>query len=154
MNLEPLQQFFCDQCGQLIEEPEHGYVEWHIDNSGWHIVHHANYSPLQPEKNCYAGFDKTIALTRFLGPAGMAYIIGFLDVGEHLPDVEKRIRAADIREFVEFVRRVTLPYYEEARQYWDEAKRGGFFEGANESWPYAPDVLKQVIERYGRARAY
>jgi hypothetical protein len=33
---------------------------------------------------------------------------------------------------VEFTRRLTVPYYEEAQLYWNQAEQDGLFDGANE----------------------
>ena len=46
------------------------------------------------------------------------------------------------------MRRLTIPYYEEARLYWSRAEADGFFDGANEVWLYMPHNLEALIERY------
>ena len=52
--LEPLQQYICDYCGELINSTEEGYVEWLSERNeetgryeyhGFKIVHHKPYSP-------------------------------------------------------------------------------------------------------------
>lgn len=155
--LKPLRQFYCDTCGELIEDPEHGYVEWDHTNDddthrdfGWRIVHHKLHSPRSGTQGCYLNLPASVALNRFLGPEGQARILAFFDIGEHLNTSGTRIRITDqhMREFIEFVRRVSLPYYEEARRYWRKAEKDGFFDGANEHWPYTPDHLKRLIEQY------
>ena len=51
--LEPLKQWVCDTCGEIINSSSEGYVEWLTDDSsplksnGFRIVHQAYYSPLQ-----------------------------------------------------------------------------------------------------------
>jgi hypothetical protein len=45
---------------------------------------------------------------------------------------------------------VQLPYYEEARFYWNDARRDGYFTGANEVWIYLPSTLKELIQLYGK----
>lgn len=151
--LKPLKNFCCDTCGELIEEPSHGYVEWDWTedgdqrlDTGWRIVHHPTHSP-RPN-GCYAGLPLSTALDEYLGPDGQARLLAFLDVGEHIPTSERRNRVADMREFVEFVRRLTLPHYEEARRYWSAAEVDGYFDGANEAWPYTQKALKELIARY------
>ena len=52
--IKPLEQFYCDECGQLIKEIRDGWVEW-IDEEvngkkhsyGFRIVHHNSCSPLK-----------------------------------------------------------------------------------------------------------
>ncbi|WP_054749991.1 hypothetical protein [Ruminiclostridium josui] len=55
---------------------------------------------------------------------------------------------ADIRKWIDFYRRLQLPYYEEARQYWEEAISDGYFDDANEIYIYLPEKLKRMIEHY------
>ena len=60
------------------------------------------------------------------------------------------MRVRDVREYVELMRRLALPYYEEARTLWGLATESGFFEGGgDELWVYAPETLKALIARYG-----
>jgi hypothetical protein len=49
------------------------------------------------------------------------------------------------------VRRLHVPQYEEARQYWSRGLEEGYFEGANESWPYTQAALRGLVEKYGDA---
>lgn len=155
--LIPLQQWVCDTCGDLIEDPEHGYTEWVRDRvppqkeRGFRIVHHALYSPRKPYRDCYTYHGSSVPLTDFLGENGMVRILSFLDVGELHATTYPGPEVADLREYVEFVRRLRVPYYEEARRYWSIAEADGFFESANEIWPYIPDNLKMLIERYRTA---
>ncbi len=89
-------------------------------------------------------------LDNFTGPAGIAMLLSFLDLGPlHDPDGENVPRLEDLREFAELMRRLVVPYYEEARLYWAVAETDGFFDGANEVWVYLPDTLKTLIEEYG-----
>ena len=62
IRLKPLQQWLCDECGEVIEEPAHGYLEWLQDDShkayGFRIVHHAPRSPRRPSGgDCYRYTD-------------------------------------------------------------------------------------------------
>ncbi len=154
--LKPLVNFYCDACGELIHEPSHGYVEWtwteeddqRLD-SGWRIVHHPLHSP-RPN-GCYADLPLSTALDEYLSSDGQARLLAFLDVGRHIRTSERRNRVKDMEEYVEFVRRLTLPHYEEARRYWSRAEQDGYFDGASEVWPYTQVALKEMIERYADA---
>jgi hypothetical protein len=146
--LRPLEQWSCDTCKQLIQEPKHGYVEWHsahdaVGPHGFLIVHHAPRSPRQPHGKCYQyddSFDQhTLELPYFLGTEGIVLLLSLIDVGRvHDPDRNQR-PAGDLREFAEFFRRLQLPYYEEARHYFERAYRDGYLDGANEVLVYQPD---------------
>ncbi len=155
--MEPLQQWICDTCRQLIQEPGHGYVEWlqRLDEPAraFHIVHHAPRSPLKPDGNCYqhtrARGRRDLPLREFVGPVGMVRLLSFLDLGEHHdPKRASLNQVHDMREFVEFARRLTLPHYEEARRYWNDAESDGFFDTGNEVWVYTPETLRRLAEKY------
>lgn len=55
--MKSLEQWICDRCGQVIEEPNQGSVEWIDDSkthkaSGFKIVHQSFYSP-RDNGECY-----------------------------------------------------------------------------------------------------
>ena len=152
-----LKEFTCDYCERLIKDPSHGRVEWesetvgtppHKKNGGFKIVHHITHSPLDNENGCYHYQAKGLALTMFLGPDQIHRILRFLDMGPIHEPVYSGPGIKDMREYVEFTRRLTIPYYEEARLYWDQAVVDGYFNGQNEIKVYQPDNLKRLIERY------
>jgi len=162
--MTPLKQFTCDTCGQLIEKPEDGYVEWlslkdenkgTYINSEINIVHQFMASPYKDSSaaGCYQHHQKRgrhdLPLTKFLGENNMAYILKFLDMGPYHDPESKGPYVNDIREYVEFVRRITIPYFEEARQYWGAAESDGFFGSPNEVWIYSPNILHELVEKYG-----
>ncbi|GEA17755.1 hypothetical protein [Moorella sp. E306M] len=153
MKLTPLRQWICDTCGEVIQKPEDGYVQFHQDENGNYddfiIVHHYSASPLKGkfEKGCYR-YDLDLDLKHFLGEKGLVRLLSLIDVGQHINPKLDKPRASNIRKWVNFVRRLQTPYYEEARLYWELAEQDGFFDGANEVWPYLPDTLKELIEKY------
>jgi hypothetical protein len=156
--LKPLEQWYCDYCGEVIASPREGYIEWLVEDDiadAFRIVHHASASPRRPGEDCYHHTAHRgrhdMHLDRCVGPAGLPYLLSFLDLGPvHDPDEEHTVRVRSVREFVEVMRRLTLPYYEEARTLWGIATEGGFFDGGgNEIWVYLPDTLKTLIKQYG-----
>ena len=71
MKLEPLEQWICDRCGQVIESPEQGMVEWLQEKDetvpyyrayGFHIIHHDVYSPSAPYNNCHLYRDSVCVI--------------------------------------------------------------------------------------------
>jgi len=163
--LTPLIEYICDTCGEVIKSPEEGWIEW-ISKSGldgekretygFNIVHHFVYSPLKDSQpnGCYQHTGKSgrhdLHLHDFIKESTiMAHILEFLDVGPYHQPVYKKTDLSDIRQYVETVRRLTIPYYEEARLYWDKAKEDGYFQDANEIWIYKVENLKKLIELYG-----
>jgi hypothetical protein len=153
--MEPLKQWKCDRCGQLIEKPEDGWFEWLTteDNhvSEFRIVHDNQSSPLRHggKGNCYFHYGKRghsdTHLEFIASPDGFARVLAFLDPGEILdPDQERGCRVTDMRAFVEIMRRLYIPHYEEARPFMDAARRDGLIGGE----PYSQQTLHAMIERY------
>lgn len=154
--LEPLQQFICDTCGQIIQRPEEGWLEWLYDIENqtvedFRIVHHKMSSPLDGREGCYQHGDSLNRaddhlhnIQRLLIPE----LLMHLDIGPyHAPDGPTN-RVRDMRNYVEVFRRLTIPYYEEARIFWDQAIANGDFAGYNELTPYIEDSLREIIENY------
>jgi hypothetical protein len=160
-NLLPLKQWYCDVCEELIERPEQGMLQWYHDKDaagksverGFRIVHNAGFSPRRPTGDCYYVFEEhhfaDEHLTGVLGTRGLLNLLSFIDVGPLLNPSYRGPQAADLRELTEIIRRLHVPYYEEARQYWDRAREDGFFADASELWPYLPDTSRDVIHLYG-----
>lgn len=157
--LRPLEQFICDECGRIIENPQDGYVEWEEgrDSEGNHfargfrIVHNVPASPRQ-NVGCFryenSPYRNDIQLDFFLENVNN-YLMSFLDLGiVHDPHFHIGCRISNFHEFVEFFRRLTIPYYEEARRYFPTAIQEGYFEDVNELVLYTPDYLRRLITRY------
>lgn len=160
--LKPLEQFICDTCGQIIEKTEDGYVEWlssfdeekgRVMSKEFRIVHHHAKSPLNSTKaGCYNHDLKhgrsDVDLKSFLAHKHQ-YIFSFLNPG-FLQDPQREIPSEieDYAEFSDFGRRVTIPYYEEARTYFSDAENDSEFNGCNEIQLFTENVLKDIIQTY------
>jgi hypothetical protein len=142
MKLKPLEQFICDECGELINKIEDGWFEW-IDNAGnpihgFRIVHANGRSPrFKNGGNCYYPESFNISdlhldsLTRIDGPA---LLLSFFDR-----------KLDDPKELAEIIRRLHIPHYEEARRYLKRALN----EGLIDSKENTQVDLKRVIAEYG-----
>jgi hypothetical protein len=159
--LIPLQQWYCDTCGKIIEQPEHGYIEWRYrmederrQAHDFQIVHHAPHSPKHSQGgDCYYRDAKghgEIALPHYLGPAGIVRLLSWIDEGAEFNEVYKGPSVADLREWTVLFQRLHLPFYEEARAYLVQA-REGYFNDCNDISIHQPEYLKNIIERYGPA---
>lgn len=153
--LLPLQQWICDTCGKIIESPGDGWLEWVYDQGQAHdfrIVHHLPKSPIQRAEGCYQHGMRSgradMHLDSYLGADGLASLLSFLAIGQIDPD-DSGPRVESTRELAELIRRLQLPHYEEARIYWADAERDGYFSAASESWPYLQRTLTRLIEKYG-----
>lgn len=156
MKLKPLEQWYCDTCGEVILAPSHGYIEWVREDFrplGFRIVHAAPYSPKHGSPRCYSYQDAThradVPLESMIGAAGLPLLLSLLDHGPLQDPEGKRVpQTTDIRGWTELFRRLHSPYYEEARRYFEQAKEDGYFDDMNEYRPYMPDLLRRLISEY------
>ena len=151
--LAPLKQWVCDRCSEVIQKPEDGFLEWLADGdavSGFKIVHARGASSRGGE--CFHYTDHLnradMHLSYYLGPAGLSALLGLLDPGAYHAPTPAAASATTTREFVETARRLHVPYFEEARRYWDRAEADGLFDGSNEDTLYAPEFLQSLVKRY------
>lgn len=156
MKLKPLEEFICDFCGEIIRTPAEGWLEWLVDpvsqkSYGFRIVHHATSSP-RKLGGCYQYSHREdvrdLQLNDFTGREGLARLLSFLDEGPYHSPEYHGPEVRDLREFTEILRRLEIPYYEEARIWWDKAMGDGYFGDANPATMYHPETLKGLVNRY------
>lgn len=149
--LVPLKQWICDCCGELIEKPEDGYVEWQEGKKKFRIIHHRGSSPRRPDRDCFYSSELRggdTALPDLLGDEGRVRLTSWLDPGEEFTD-NVRTSVKSLREWVVLFRRLQVPLFEEARLYFDKAVADGRLDGANEVYFYLPEYgLKDMLEKY------
>ncbi|BEG98881.1 hypothetical protein [Bacteroides sedimenti] len=161
--LEPLKQFICDECGGVISKPEDGYVEWisvfddekgKSISHGFRIVHRLHKSPLKnnnPE-GCYKYGNEDgrsdSSLDNFMEDVNIK-LTSFLDTGFlHNPSRENNNHIIDFPEFVDFSRRLTVPYYEEARVHFNDIYSNAYYDGHNPHSLFSEEKLKAIIEQF------
>jgi hypothetical protein len=157
MTMKPLQQWTCDRCHELIREPSHGMVEsemvhdaeqGRIFQKRLRIVHHLVASPRHDRGGCsfygHRDCDRAdLHLAEYLGPDGLSDLLLLLDPANSS-------ESADPAEVLELIRRLHLPYYEEARRYRREAEGDDLLDGLDPAMFFRQEFLKEVAERYGR----
>ena len=160
--LKPLEQFICDECGEIINSPKEGYVEQveklNEDGKwiarGFRIVHAYYASPRKKvnTEGCYRYGNESgrmdIGLDDFIQYAKQN-MFSFLDKGV-IYDRNGTIgcQIENFREFTEFFKRLIIPYYEEARFYLNEAYDDIY--DINELVLYSEKKLKEIVEKYSR----
>lgn len=136
----PLTKWYCDVCGEPIEDVKNGYVIWHpVDGHGFKIIH---------QKRCdQADHNSSKALNEFLGLEGLTYLLAKLSIGPIAQNSEPSpvSKLPNLDEYVDFMRRVQVPFYEEARRLFGTERVQADFYDANEHMPYFPDRLKRMI---------
>lgn len=144
-DLIPLEQWYCDNCGEVINEPNDGWLEWYHEqgeignNEGYRIVHHDRKCMYNSKKLSLE--NKSLSdmhLSDFIGSDGLVTLLSHIEFND----------VKDNSELVEIIRRLHVPYYEEARKYHHVAEENGFFSGENEVTRYLQDTSKYIIENY------
>ena len=149
-DLDPLQQWFCDECGEIISDETNGWLEWYRDiisnsefgrNKGFRIVHHDKSCMYDSHQMFSQG--KLIAdmhLNSFTGPDGLVYLLSKIQYEANEDD----------SKLVEIIRRLHVPFYEEARRYHANAEVDGYFAGENEVTRYITSTSKHILNHYKR----
>jgi hypothetical protein len=149
--MKPLKEWVCDKCGGIVGI-EDGWLEWLSGNGGkgprlFHIVHN--------QRKCYhheGAYDRAdMHLDAFLGPEGLQNLLSMIDDGDILdPSEAQTPPMPDRRSFTDTLRRLQIPYYEEARRYFADAGDEGYFSDQNEVSIFLPKTCKSIIERYAK----
>lgn len=140
---QPLTRWYCDVCGEPIDDVHQGYVTWRHDeqlrDGGFKIIH---------KKKCDRREDPSSSpLADFLGIEGLNKILSMVTYGPLVArGAGQNPGVMDMDEFVDFIRRVQVPFYEEARRRFSEGEVQEHWAGANERLPYMQDSLRQTIE--------
>jgi len=123
--------WICDVCGQPIERPEDGWVEWIVHCHGGkmgrdlRLVHHRPASPIpggcqfdaSREFKRDGGALADHPLTNFMGPSGLMKLLAFI-ADEKVPT----------EETLEMIKRIHVPGYEHVRFSLRAATSAGVFD--------------------------
>jgi hypothetical protein len=136
-------RFYCDVCGESIDDVARGYVVWKsvTHPSGFMIIHQKICDPK-------GEYSASSALRDFLGVDGLAKLTSFLSAGElkmgQGTEDACRIAPAEMDHFIDFFRRVQLPYYEDARRRFSEDEVIQDLSDASEVYPYLERTLRRL----------
>ncbi|WP_158111550.1 hypothetical protein [Staphylococcus aureus] len=106
-DLIPLKQWYCDDCGEVINEPNDGWLEWYHEqgeignNEGYRIVHHDRKCMYNSKKLFLE--NKSLSdmhLSDFIGPDGLVTLLSHIEFND----------VKDNSELVEIIRRLHVPY--------------------------------------------
>ncbi len=144
--LSPLQQWFCDTCGGVIEKPEDGYVIWRQDKDNLDF----DFKIIHQSRCDNSRYSSSAALGDFLGTEGLNILLSLLSYGQIKSNNGSLggNSIKDMDEFVDFFRRLQTPYYEEARRHFWNGDLLADFSDANEMYPYQVEVLQRIISEY------
>jgi hypothetical protein len=133
----------CSSCGELITRIQDGWVEWLAGEDGQgsarlrglRLVHrnHCRYDEHQ-EFHRDQSIVEGLALERFVGPDGLMLLLSCLASGEFPRD-----------EILELIKRVQVPYYEQASQPIHEALELGALVPAIGQGYYLQSEMRLVL---------
>lgn len=136
--------WICDVCHQPIESVARGYVIWKSEPGGkdhsFKIIH---------QSDCDRDdHDSSLALEDFLGQDGLNLLLTYLSPGPIRKHFERGPRSSipELDEFVDFIRRVQIPYYDAARVRFKHPQVREDFRDSGELLPYRPETLKRISE--------
>jgi hypothetical protein len=131
-------QWICDVCGKEIETAERGYVIWKSERAkpyhSWKIIHRGECD--LDDHDCSA------ALVDFLGVEGLNVALSYLDAGP-FATAGRGPSIPNLKEFVDFIRRVQIPYYDLARVRFDNPGVIDDFRD-HEVQAFTPERCKQI----------
>lgn len=141
-----LDQFICDTCNQIIKNYEDGAIEWisPYDENGKQLPSNS-FRICHKNSNCYTIYHKdpfgvSRQLVDFNGEMKIINLLEMIDRDNCVFELN------GLSEYIELFRRLTIPHYEEARQYWNEANNDGLIK--NKVTCFREQNLKTIIERY------
>jgi hypothetical protein len=145
--IQPPARWLCDTCGEQVTDPAGALVVWRVadrDGGGhafrdFKIVHKG---PCDPESQ--AGYVMSLEVDRFTGPDGLTMLLSWLSIGPLKGGGYPRVAPEDLDAYVDLVRRVQLPGYEEARRYFDDPGVREWHGESNEVWPYTVQALREI----------
>ena len=143
--LKPLEEWICDRCGEVIESAQDGYMIWKRDGGAGHsfkIIHHVR---------CDAhDHSSSLPLRTLVGPSGLSHLLSLMTYGPVKNNLGERTSGGPSNpdEFADLIRRLHVPYYEEARQSFSNSNLLERLADSNEMYPYQPDVLQGIAENY------
>lgn len=139
-----INHWYCDVCGEKVTI-DNGYVVWNPHGHdalndgdiGFKIIH---------QGKCDLGTENaSLALDFFVNEDGLARLTSLLSYGEfNRLDESEEPKIGNIREFIDFFRRLQIPNYEEARRNFKNQDVIEMMYGANEIFPYTQEVLNEV----------
>lgn len=133
-------QWICDNCKGIINNSKEGYVVWESDSN---MLHHT--FKIIHQGICDDGsFSNSLALDDFLGFDGLINLTAMLSSGPVKINIGQQSGnyVKNMDEYVDFLRRVQIPYYEQNRVNYTNPAYLSKHSDANELYPYVQDTLK------------
>jgi len=147
--------WLCDICGQRIPDPGVGMVIFRDSSErpmhDFKIVH-KTIDPWRCWDRAEAdGFRADEELYSCIGADGLTNLLSWLSWGPVDAAIQGRHRShvatEDLDDYVDLVRRLQIPYYEEARRRFRDQEVYEELVGVNPIYPYTQDRLRSAASR-------
>lgn len=145
LKLKIKEQWYCDNCGEIIESDKDGMLEWDslVDTEGpnaknFRIVHHITsgrkcQTPSHSRRNLSDGH-----LHWYTGSNGLSELLDMYERYKVIPT-----------ELNTIIRRLHVDYFEEARPYMNRAREDGHEFDPYDVGDYTKEELIFLIKKYG-----
>jgi hypothetical protein len=146
--IAPLTRWTCDNCGQDVSGDD-GLLMFQNESAEpflayeFRIVH-----PL----SCQRASDNAVTeeLHTYLGEDGLTRLLAYLTAGPGRAR-EPGLAVRDVDEFVDLIRRLHTPYYEQARERFTDPQIALALSRDDRWHPYRPANLRRLAEPAGSA---
>ena len=143
--LEPLKQWYCDSCGEIINSADVGWLEWlknyrTDEESNFRIVHHTHECMYDSRDMHRRGYmTKDMHLDYYIGPDGLNRLLDIM----LRPEVNRE-------EVAKIIRRLHVPFYEQSLLYRPIAFEEGYFINDPDLYCSVRDNL-ELINKYANS---
>ena len=141
--MEPFQFWRCDECGEPVTVKE-GYVIWgrrDDPNGEFRIIHQRVCDDRSMTSSLpladFLGADGLVKLTSMLSYGLLTYDTGITPRSEH--------RLPNIDAWVDLVRRVQVPHYEQVTLLYTQPEVRERFSDSNETYPYLQRTIATMM---------
>jgi hypothetical protein len=141
--IEPLTRWTCDDCGHDVSSTN-GLLMFQNDPTESFLAYEFR---IMHASGCQPDSDSTVTdeLESYLGEDGLATLLGYLTAGPGRAD-EHGIAVRDMDEFVDLIRRLHTPYYEQARKRFSDPLIAETLRNDDRWHPYCPANLRMIAE--------
>lgn len=145
--------WICDHCGEPIQAASDGYVLWESGAPGSHQAR--SFKIVHTGRCDDRSLPKSMPLTAFVGVDGLSYALALLSPGPIQMTLGRPAYADHpvMEDFVDFVRRVQIPSYEQARIHFDNPALLEERSDQSESAPYRQKALEDIARSFGTPEA-
>ena len=146
--IAPLTQWTCDGCGQDVSGPD-GQLTFRNEAAEPFLAY--EFRIVHPS-SCQRANDNAVTeeLHTYLGEDGLTRLLAYLTAGPGRAR-EPGLAVRDIDEFVDLIRRLHTPYYEQARERFTDPQIAQALRSDDRWHPYRPANLRRLAEPAGSA---